>query len=126
MGDGGQGDREGHHTGSFDSSGNRYVQGDRNKSKDNSKDNECGENKDCFIASVVYGGENTLEVNVLREYRDNVLMQDGMGKKFIEFYYSGAGEKTAKFIEHRARFLIPIIRRGLDLIVIDYQNSKNK
>jgi len=124
MGDGGKGDRKSHHTGSLDR-GRQYVGRDGSGNDEGDKSDKSDKNSnDCFIASVVYGDENALEVDVLREYRDKVLMQDEMGRKFVEFYYSGAGEKTAKFIKEKARFLIPIIRRGLDFIVEGYQNFK--
>lgn len=78
----------------------------------------------CFIASVVYGNEYAYEVNVLREYRDNVLMQDELGKKFVEWYYNGGGEKMAEFIRGKEKLLIPIIRKGLDFVVEDYKIRK--
>jgi len=75
----------------------------------------------CFIATAVYGNESAPEVETLREIRDNVLMKDKLGKKFVEFYYSGAGEKTAEFIKNDAPFLIPVIRKGLDYVVEKYK-----
>jgi len=79
----------------------------------------------CFIATAVYGDENAPEVETLREIRDNVLMKDKLGKKFVEFYYSGAGEKTAEFIKNDAPFLIPIIKKELDYVVNKYNEEKN-
>lgn len=76
--------------------------------------------QDCFVASAVYGGIDFKQVKVLREYRDNVLMQDEIGRKFVGWYYAGGGERIASFIDKRARFLIPVIRKGLDIFVADY------
>jgi len=79
---------------------------------------------DCFIATAVYGNPYAPQVNVLREYRDNVLSNHPLGRMFIKFYYSGAGERTANFIKKSAPSTIPIIRKGLDHIVEKY-NSRN-
>lgn len=78
----------------------------------------------CFVASAVYGGGDVEQVRILREYRDNVLMQDEIGRRFVEWYYNGGGDKIASFIEKKARFLMPIIRKGLDVIVEDYEIRK--
>jgi len=75
----------------------------------------------CFVACAVYGGGDVEQVNVLREYRDKVLMQDEVGRRFVQWYYNGGGERMADFIRNRARFLIPIIRKELDYIVEDYK-----
>jgi hypothetical protein len=72
---------------------------------------------DCFIATTVYGDENIPQVQTLREFRDNVLMQSFAGRAFVDFYYGGAGEKTATFIREHLPSTIPIIRSGLDAFV---------
>ncbi|MBI2045589.1 hypothetical protein HYT23_06025 [Candidatus Pacearchaeota archaeon] len=71
----------------------------------------------CFIATTVYGDPNAPQVEALRNYRDNVLMKNFILSKLVDFYYSGAGESIANFISTRARFTIPLIKRGLDKIV---------
>ncbi len=80
--------------------------------------------EDCFIASVVYGNRDVYEVNVLREYRDNVLMQSQEGRKFVELYCGGLGEILAGFFRNKGKFLIPIIRKGLDFAVEDYKQRE--
>ena len=93
----------------------------RRKYSSSSSRNTQGPSKveGCFVASVVYGDENALEVSVLREYRDNVLMKDELGRKFVDWYYSGGGERMAEFVRGKGGFLIPIIRAGLVFIVED-------
>ena len=71
----------------------------------------------CFVATVVYGDPNAPQVNSLRRYRDEVLMKNPLGRTFVDFYYSGAGESVANFIGTKVRFTIPLIKRGLDRIV---------
>jgi tetratricopeptide (TPR) repeat protein len=41
----------------------------------------------CFIATAVYGSTESAEVNVLRDYRDRVLLKSTMGRVLISSYY---------------------------------------
>ena len=87
---------------------------------------ERGEIRDfmanCFVATAVYGDIDAPEVQVLREFRDNVLMESDLGRKVVDFYYSGAGKRTAEFIETHIPSAIPLIRKGLDRLV-EYQRA---
>lgn len=80
---------------------------------------------ECFVATAVYGDVNAPQVQKLREIRDNVLVQNSLGRAFVDFYYSGAGKRTANFIKTQLPSTIPILRRGLDIIVNNY-SSENK
>ncbi|MBU3941895.1 MAG: hypothetical protein KKF74_03205 [Nanoarchaeota archaeon] len=82
------------------------------------------EESDCFVATAVYGDRSAHQVEVLREFRNNVLMQSGVGRTFVDFYYSGAGRKTADFIREHLPSTIPAIRRGLDVLVERYSAQK--
>ena len=71
----------------------------------------------CFVATACYGDYNAEEVLVLREFRDNVLLNSLTGKAFVKFYYF-VSPPMAKIIEKstglktfiRNWFLSPIIR----------------
>jgi len=71
----------------------------------------------CFIATACYGDYNSEEVLVLREFRDNVLLNSLVGKLFVRFYYF-TSPPIAQIIEKysnlktfiRNWFLSPIIR----------------
>ncbi len=78
----------------------------------------------CFVATVAYNNINAPQVDVLREFRDHVLMKYEAGKAFVAAYYSGIGESTANFIKDHARSLIPSIRKGLDFVVKHYQERR--
>ncbi len=52
----------------------------------------------CFIATACYGDYNAKEVLVLREFRDDVLMNSSIGRTFVKFYYF-ISPPLAKFIE---------------------------
>ena len=77
----------------------------------------------CFIATAVYGDVNAPEVKVLRDFRDSVLMESSLGRKAVDLYYSGLGQRSANFIRDHASFIIPAVRRGLDRLV-EYHQAK--
>jgi tetratricopeptide (TPR) repeat protein len=54
--------------------------------------------KGCFIATATMGSENHNYVKTLRQFRDKFLVNNKIGNKFVEFYYSH-GPKPAKMIE---------------------------
>jgi hypothetical protein len=94
----------------------------------NYKCKRCGANNSekCFIATAVYGDKDAPEVETLRQYRDNVLMQSTPGRAIVDFYYSGAGKKAADFIKENMPGAIPTIRKGLDLLVENYSRQKRE
>ena len=42
---------------------------------------------DCFIATAAYGTDTAEEINILREFRDVVLLPSGAGAEFVSLYY---------------------------------------
>lgn len=91
---------------------------------DHSCDNCGASGPDCFIATAVYGDQNAPQVETLRQYRDNVLKESTLGRRFISFYYSGAGKKAAELIKTKLPSAIPVIRQGLDKIVERYERER--
>ena len=82
------------------------------------------ENDYCFVATAVYGNRNAPQVSTLREFRDSILMRSGLGRAFVDFYYSGAGRKTADFVREHLPSTIPVLRRGLDALVQRYSQQR--
>jgi hypothetical protein len=42
---------------------------------------------DCFVATAAYGTDTAEEINILREFRDVVLLPSGAGAEFVSLYY---------------------------------------
>jgi hypothetical protein len=41
----------------------------------------------CFIATAAYGTSTAEELDVLREFRDDVLLNSTVGSRLVDFYY---------------------------------------
>ncbi len=78
----------------------------------------------CFIATAAYGTSTAHEINVLRSFRDNVLMKESSGRSFISFYYR-VSPTIAKMIA-KSRVLkfatrallapvIKVVKRAIDI-----------
>jgi len=65
----------------------------------------------CFIATAAYGTPMAEEIQILREFRDEYLLPNPVGKALVDFYYQ-VSPPVADFIsEHPA--LKPVVRAGL-------------
>jgi hypothetical protein len=65
----------------------------------------------CFIATAAYGTPMAEEIGILREFRDEYLLTNSVGKGLVDFCYE-VSPPIAEFItEHPA--LKPIVRAGL-------------
>jgi hypothetical protein len=50
-------------------------------------DSESGDSGSCFIATAAYGSYLDSHVEVLRTFRDNILLTNAMGSLFVKYYY---------------------------------------
>ncbi|HUU62901.1 MAG TPA: right-handed parallel beta-helix repeat-containing protein [Dehalococcoidia bacterium] len=76
----------------------------------------CGEGGNgggCFIATAAYGTEAAAEINVLRSFRDEVLLENSLGYQLVELYYQ-TSPPVADFISENS-LLRTIVRE----LVID-------
>lgn len=77
----------------------------------------------CFIATAAYGTPAAEEIDVLREFRDDVLLQCGPGRAFVELYYEYS-PPVANFIAER-EWLRTAVREGfVDPIVWAVQETR--
>ena len=71
----------------------------------------------CFIATAAYGTASAEEIDVLREFRDDVLLKSEAGRDYVGFYYA-VSPPIADFIAShewlrtgvREGFVDPIVR----------------
>jgi len=69
------------------------------------------ENPLCFIATAAYGTPMAEEIQILREFRDEYLLTNSLGKGLVEFYYK-VSPPMAEFISEHPT-LKPIVRDAL-------------
>lgn len=55
----------------------------------------------CFIATAAYGTESVAEIDVLRAFRDEVLLESTVGSQLVEWYYQ-TSPPVADFIAENA------------------------
>jgi len=67
----------------------------------------CG----CFIATAAYGTDTAQQIDILREFRDTVLLSSSSGTGFVSFYYR-VSPQLAEFISQHD-LLRAVVRVGL-------------
>ncbi|MFC1927137.1 CFI-box-CTERM domain-containing protein [Chloroflexota bacterium] len=64
----------------------------------------------CFVASAAYGTDTAKELDMLREFRDTVLLPNSLGAEFVSLYYK-TSPPIANFVsQHEA--LRTVVRMG--------------
>jgi hypothetical protein len=66
--------------------------------------------KGCFIATAAYGTDTAREIDILREFRDTVLLTNSLGIRFVSLYYK-ISPPIADFISQH-EFLRTMVRVG--------------
>jgi hypothetical protein len=78
----------------------------------------------CFVASAAYGTDTAKEIDILREFRDEVLLPNSVGARFISLYYE-ISPPIADFVSQhlilrtavRVGFVDPIV------VVLDWSHG---
>ena len=82
------------------------------------------EDEGCFIATAAYGTDTAQEIDILREFRDEILLPSSIGAQFVSFYYR-TSPPIADFISQHD-VLRTIVREGfVDPIVAILDLSRN-
>ncbi|MBT5529198.1 MAG: hypothetical protein HOK35_08570 [Cytophagia bacterium] len=70
----------------------------------------------CFVATYLYGGVETTQVNILRDFRDSVLIKSIIGRLIVKIYYK-VGPMAVRLIKKMPIIKI-IIRSILDRLIL--------
>jgi len=65
----------------------------------------------CFIATAAYGTNTARQLDILREFRDTILLPNSLGAKFVTFYYR-TSPPIANFISQH-EVLRTVVRVGV-------------
>ena len=65
---------------------------------------------ECFIATAAYGTDTAKEIDILREFRDEVLLPNSLGIRFVALYYKISPPIARLISQHEA--LRTIVRVG--------------
>jgi len=65
----------------------------------------------CFIATAAYGTETASQLDILRDFRDQVLLENALGSRFVAAYYR-VSPPVADFIA-KHDFLRAVVREAL-------------
>jgi hypothetical protein len=64
----------------------------------------------CFIATAAYGTDTANEIDILREFRDEILLPNSLGAKLVSFYYEMSPPIAGLISEHEV--LTTVVRVG--------------
>jgi hypothetical protein len=90
---------------------------DKNTGSD--KDEDSGDlfDTDCFIATAAYGSSTVVEIDILRQFRDEFLVHNYPGRFFVAVYYATSPPVAGFISEHevlrfavREGFVDPIVK----------------
>jgi len=85
---------------------------------------EEDEDEGCFIATAAYGTDTAQEIDILREFRDEILLPNSLGIEFVSSYYKNS-PPIANFIS-KHEVLRTIVREGfVDPIVAILNWTRN-
>lgn len=81
------------------------------------------EDEGCFIATAAYGTSAAQEIDILREFRDRVLLNSPVGTKLVHFYYRTSPPIAETISEHNV--LRTLVKELLvDPVVIVLEHSE--
>ena len=73
----------------------------------------------CFIATAVFGSYDHPAVKIFRKFRDDYLLTNRVGKRFVHYYYS-YGPAASRVVKDHPRLRAPMILLLMPLLVISF------
>ena len=73
-------------------------------------------NEGCFVATAAFGADWATEVQVLRDFRDELLLTNAIGRRLVRLYYAHGPGAAALLNEHEN--FKPVVRAALMPIVL--------
>jgi hypothetical protein len=80
--------------------------------------------KACFIATAAYGTDTAQEIDILREFRDEILLHNSLGARFVSFYYRTSPPMADFIAKHN--ILRAIVREGLVAPIVGLLNKSRR
>jgi hypothetical protein len=77
------------------------------------------EKGNCFIATAAFQSPTSAPVNMLRRFRDRILMRFGAGRDFVSWYYSWS-PGAADWLMSHPEYRLPVLIALLPLQVVAY------
>jgi hypothetical protein len=84
----------------------------------------AGKDDKCFIATAVYGTPAAQEIDILREFRDQVLLDNMLGTKLVHFYYR-TSPPIAKIISEHSLLRAPVRELFVNPVVMVLKCSQS-
>jgi hypothetical protein len=78
----------------------------------------------CFIATAAYGTPTAVQINILRRFRDRVLLPNKAGAAFVSFYYR-TSPPIANFIAQHELVRTIVRERLIDPLVAVVRSSQS-
>lgn len=78
----------------------------------------------CFIATAAYGTPTAVEINILRRFRDRILLPNKAGAAFVSFYYR-TSPPIANFIARHETLRTIVRERLIDPLVAVVRSSQS-
>jgi len=74
----------------------------------------------CFVATAAYGTSTAAQLDILREFRDQVLLANTVGTKMVTFYYD-VSPSLASFISQHDMLRIVVRELLVDPVVFIFE-----
>ena len=100
------------------------IQKARCEVEENTRIKPIKKSSGCFIATAVYGSEDCEEIDVLRNWRDKILMKTHYGPDLVRMYYI-TGPKMARFL-HKSPYVKRAVRYLIDMFVAIIRRAGKK